>query len=54
VNPKYSPDGRHLVFTSPEQSPGGDIYVADTWNNRVRKISPDGLITTVAEPIGPL
>ena len=26
----------------------GEIYIADTWNNRVRRISDDGIITTVA------
>ena len=26
----------------------GELYIADTWNNRVRKISDDGIITTVA------
>jgi sugar lactone lactonase YvrE len=28
--------------------PAGDIFVADSFNNRVRRISPDGIITTVA------
>jgi NHL repeat len=27
---------------------GGDLYVADTGNNRVRKVTRDGIITTVA------
>ena len=26
----------------------GNLYVADTGNHRVRKISPQGIITTVA------
>ncbi len=26
----------------------GNVYIADTYNNRIRKVSPDGIITTVA------
>ncbi|MDP6943926.1 MAG: hypothetical protein QF464_07210, partial [Myxococcota bacterium] len=28
--------------------PGGDLFIADTWNNRVRHVAADGVITTVA------
>jgi uncharacterized protein (TIGR03437 family) len=26
----------------------GSLYIADTWNNRIRKVAPDGTISTVA------
>src|SRR5262249_58406339 len=28
--------------------PDGSLYIADTDNNRVRRVGPDGIITTVA------
>ena len=28
--------------------PDGSLYIADTRNHRVRKVGPDGIITTVA------
>ena len=28
--------------------PDGSLYIADTGNNRVRRVSPDGIITTIA------
>ena len=55
----YSGDGgpaRRAQFSHPAGvavDAAGSVYVADTWNSRVRRVSPEGVITTVAEPIGP-
>ena len=29
-------------------TPDGSVYIADTFNNRIRKVSPGGIITTIA------
>ena len=41
LNPIYF--GGHLAF-----DPSGNLYVADSSNNRIRKVSPTGTITTLA------
>jgi sugar lactone lactonase YvrE len=41
LNPAYL--GEHLSF-----DPAGNLYIADTNNNRIRKVSTDGTIATVA------
>ncbi len=50
----YSGDGgpgTSAMLYRPESvavDPVGNVYIADTWNFRIRKISPDGRITTAA------
>jgi uncharacterized protein (TIGR03437 family) len=31
----------------------GDLFIADDYNNKIRKVSPDGIITTVANSFSP-
>ncbi|HBN10076.1 MAG TPA: hypothetical protein DD435_16035 [Cyanobacteria bacterium UBA8530] len=44
-------DGREARFNGPvglAVSKEGIVYVGDTWNHRVRKITPDGRVSTLA------
>jgi hypothetical protein len=41
----WSPHGQGLGLATDLD---GNVYIADTGNNRIRKISPDGIINTVA------
>ena len=43
--------GSSASFNTPSAlalGPGGDLFVADTGNNRIRKITPEGQVSTVA------
>ena len=52
--PGYSGDGGAAISASLCYPSGvdvdaeGNIYIADTFNNRIRKVTPEGIITTVA------
>jgi hypothetical protein len=53
-SPGYSGDGGPAIFAQldrPEEAvsgPGGSVLIADTGNNVVREVMPDGLISTIA------
>jgi DNA-binding beta-propeller fold protein YncE len=45
----YSPEGQAAPPTSRIAiDDQGTLYLADTFNNRIRKVTPDGIITTIA------
>ena len=54
--PAYSDGtGTDAAFTFPTAlaiAPNGDIYVADSGNELIRKITPQGVVTTVSQALG--
>jgi sugar lactone lactonase YvrE len=51
VSNSFDGAGSNAQFYHPEgvaTDPGGNVYVADTWNHTIRKITPAGAVTTLA------
>ena len=51
VSNSFDGTGANAQFYHPEgvaTDPGGNVYVTDTWNHTVRKITPAGAVTTLA------
>jgi sugar lactone lactonase YvrE len=51
ISNSFDGNGSNAQFYHPEgvaTDPGGNVYVADTWNHTIRKITPAGAVTTLA------